>query len=442
MDAYREGLSVWVEDFLIKGVFATDGRLKVILWNRWLEEKSEIPSKKVIGKNIFEVFPEIKEKKSDRYFQQALNGQVVFLSQRFHKYLLPMPPEKDFIPYFEKMQQMVQIAPLISGWDIVGTITMIEDVTERVYKEMVLKKEAEILKKAEEDAKRERDLAQHYLNIAGVIMLILDVEGNIALINKKGCEILGYTREELLGKNWFDMFVVEKERHELNKVFQEIIKGNIELFEEYENLIRTKNGIRIIHWHNTVIRDHTGKITGTLSSGEDVTEKRRLEEAIKTMAITDELTGLYNRRGFFTLAQQQLKIAQRAGDSMLLFFLDLDNMKWINDTFGHQIGDVALKNTAEILKDTFRGSDIISRLGGDEFAVLALDAKLSDSRILINRLTDNLKKFNEHNDNGFELSLSTGYSVYNPDEPRTLDELIAEADAMMYEDKRRKRNSI
>ncbi|MCX7966629.1 MAG: diguanylate cyclase [Syntrophorhabdaceae bacterium] len=426
---------------MIKGVFVTDESLKVILWNRWLEEKSKIPAEKIIGKNILYIFSEINEKKADRYFYQALNGQAAILSHRFHKFLISLPPEKDFTNYFSQMQQTVQIAPLISGWDVVGTVTMIEDVTDRVFREMVLKKEAEVLKKAEEAAKKERDLAQHYFNIAGVIMLILDENANITLINRKGCEILGYTKEELLGKNWIDMFIVEKEKEEIKSIFGNIIKGKIEPYEEHENLIRTRtHGIRIIHWHNSIIKDDAGKIIGVLSSGEDVTEKRQLEEALKSMAITDDLTGLYNRRGFLTLAKQQLKVAQRAGDHMLLFFFDLDDMKWINDTLGHQTGDEALKQTARVLKETYRDSDIVSRLGGDEFAVLALDAKPADASVLLERLEENLKSCNESGNNGFELSLSLGFSVFNPDEPKNLDELIAEADAMMYEDKKRKKN--
>jgi len=269
---------------------------------------------------------------------------------------------------------------------------MIEDVTERVYKEMLLKKKAEILKEAEEAAKKERDLAQHYLNIVGVIIIILDENGNIGLINKRGCEILGYKKEELIGKNWFDTFIVDSEKEEVKRVFKDLMAGNIEPFEEYENLVKTRNhGIRIIHWHNTILKDSKGKITGTLSSGDDITEKKQLEEVLKSIVITDELTGLNNRRGFLTLAQQQLKIAQRAGENMLLFFIDIDNMKWINDTFGHKMGDIALKNTAKILKKTYRESDIISRLGGDEFAVLVLDTQPSNAQILIERLKENVK---------------------------------------------------
>ncbi len=439
---YKESLSNWIENYLEEGVFATDNELKIILWNRWLEERSKIPTEKVLGKRVFEVFPEIMERKADSYLHKALNGQPSMLSQRFHRYLLPLPPPDDFISYFARMQQTVYIAPLLSGMDVIGTITMIEDVTERVYREIILKREAEACRKAEEAAKRERDLAQHYLDVAGVIMLILDKNGNIVLINKKGCEILGYTQEELIGKNWFDAFIMEYEREQVKAAFESLMRGETIPFEEYENFVKTRDkGARIIHWNNVILRDAQGNITGTLSSGEDITEKRKLEDALRAMAITDELTGLYNRRGFMTLATQQVKIAQRAGDYMLLFFADLDNMKWINDTLGHKVDDEALKKAARILKETFRESDIIARMGGDEFAILAIDAKDTVANIMCERLGEKIDFYNNMGNDGFELSMSIGYARFDPAIPKTLDELIEVADAMMYEDKKSKKEA-
>lgn len=437
---YKESLSNWIENFLDEGVFTTDENLRIILWNRWLEQRSSISSEKALGKKIFELFPEIGERRADRYFYQALNGQPVILSQRFHKYLLALPPSDEFSEYFTKMQQTVSITPLLSGMDVIGTITMIEDVTERVYREMLLKKEAEASRRAEEVAKKERDLAQHYLNIAGVMLLILDVNGDIRLINRKGCQILGCNQEDIIGKNWFETFITEKDFESIRGAFESIIRGDIEPYSEYENLIKTKSGeIKIIRWNNTVLKDESGRITGTLSSGEDITEKRRLEEALKSMSITDELTGLYNRRGFLALTRQQVKIAERAGNSMLLFFADLDNMKYINDTFGHSVGDEALKRTAEILKETFRESDIISRLGGDEFAVLALDARETVAETLYKRINDNISRHNKEGGDVFKLSLSIGFSRFEPDKPKDIDGLIADADMMMYREKKRKK---
>jgi diguanylate cyclase (GGDEF)-like protein len=158
------------------------------------------------------------------------------------------------------------------------------------------------------------------------------------------------------------------------------------------------------------------------------------------MSLTDELTGLYNRRGFFTLAQQQFKVTERTKKGILLFFVDLDKMKQINDTLGHQEGDKALVEIATILKEVFRESDIIGRMGGDEFAILAIDTTDETREVLINRLHNILDDHNRLEGRNYSLSLSMGIAHYDPETPSTLDELIAQADTLMYEEKRNKQH--
>jgi diguanylate cyclase (GGDEF)-like protein/PAS domain S-box-containing protein len=170
----------------------------------------------------------------------------------------------------------------------------------------------------------------------------------------------------------------------------------------------------------------------------DITERRRMEEQLHTMSIVDELTGLYNRRGFFTLSQQQLKIAERTKKDMVLFFSDLDHMKLINDTLGHQEGDKALIEVAAVLRQTFRVTDIIGRMGGDEFAILAIDATGKTIETLMKRLHSSLDSYNKLENRQYKLILSVGIAHCDPENPASLDELIAQADALMYEEKRKK----
>ena len=172
----------------------------------------------------------------------------------------------------------------------------------------------------------------------------------------------------------------------------------------------------------------------------DMTERRQLEEKLRAMSIVDDLTGVYNRRGFITLAQQQLKLADRTRKRMDLFFIDLDGMKRINDELGHKEGDVAIVETAGILRRTFRKSDIIGRLGGDEFAVLAIDSgNGSKGEDLEGRLHAILESHNKPESRKFKLSLSVGAVSYDPDNPAALDHLIAKADKLMYEEKMSKK---
>jgi diguanylate cyclase (GGDEF)-like protein len=164
-------------------------------------------------------------------------------------------------------------------------------------------------------------------------------------------------------------------------------------------------------------------------------ERKRLEEEIRSLSLTDELTGLFNRRGFTLLAEQELKLAHRKNRTMLLFFCDVDNLKTINDTLGHAHGDLALKEVSAILKKTFREADILARVGGDEFVVLALDASVESAELLTNRIQAALEARNQQGDTTYLLSLSLGIARYDPEAPCTVSELIVQADGLMYHQK-------
>jgi diguanylate cyclase (GGDEF)-like protein/PAS domain S-box-containing protein len=164
-------------------------------------------------------------------------------------------------------------------------------------------------------------------------------------------------------------------------------------------------------------------------------ERKRSDEALQSLSLTDELTGLYNRRGFTILADQQMKQAHRMKSRMLLLFGDVDSLKTINDTLGHPQGDLALKELAAILKNTFREVDILARLGGDEFLVLAPDASRESLDVLISRLQAVLFERNQKGDRPYQLTLSVGIGSYDPENPCTLGELITQADDLMYKQK-------
>jgi len=160
-----------------------------------------------------------------------------------------------------------------------------------------------------------------------------------------------------------------------------------------------------------------------------------LDRELRSLALTDDLTCLYNRRAFLALAGQQLRVARRNAQSLLLFFADVDNLKEINDTYGHQGGDLALIRTADALEQTFRNSDVIARLGGDEFAILALEASGENREVILRRLEKNIKGSNA-GESRYELSLSVGMSRFDPKHPVSLGKLIATADEAMYEEKK------
>jgi len=174
-----------------------------------------------------------------------------------------------------------------------------------------------------------------------------------------------------------------------------------------------------------------------------VIEIKKLQEKLQQTSITDELTGLLNRRGFMEMAENYLKIFARNGNQSLLLFADMDNLKEINDKFGHQVGDEALSNIGTILTNTFRTTDIISRMGGDEFAVLCTtNVEAYQYPMVLERINDHLAEWNNRADRKYHLSLSIGVTEYNQDNPLTLDEMLASADSKMYMAKNKKKQDL
>ena len=160
-----------------------------------------------------------------------------------------------------------------------------------------------------------------------------------------------------------------------------------------------------------------------------------LRAELSSLAITDELTGLYNRRGFLSLTERQLKLGRRSGREMLLFFIDVDGLKHINDSFGHSEGDLALTRTAEVLGKTFRDSDVLARLGGDEFAALAIEASGHTEATVMARLRRNLEMVST-NESRYLLSLSLGVVRFDPRTASSLDLVMLQADRAMYQAKK------
>jgi two-component system, cell cycle response regulator len=173
-------------------------------------------------------------------------------------------------------------------------------------------------------------------------------------------------------------------------------------------------------------------------------ERHRVQSSLRSQALVDDLTGLYNLRGFRLLAEQHLKLIDRSGGHILVVCVDVDELKYINDHFGHQEGNRALAEAAEILKGCFRQSDVIGRLGGDEFAVLVTNAEDSAAERIRTRLLRKLKDANSLSERDYDLSLSVGIisagsagaSLGN------LAHLLARADALMYEEKRKKLSGL
>ncbi len=449
-----------------------------------------------------------------------------------------------------------------------------------------------------------------YFNLAQVLMVILDSNGRIENLNDRACEILGVSREEAIGLNWFESFVPPESREKVKEVFRKVMSGELNEVGEYENEILTRKGEkRIVRWRNTCIRDLDGRVRGTLSSGLDVTEevlmkkeleksvkfyeflvdltwnvlrygwseeilkkilkkavemlpnvhagsvvtrvgenyrysamvgydfeklknvrfppdkirefateprvvrwrdrmmvndadeetvkllkkygktneieatlifpitlngeieaymtldnfeskdaftetdikmakvfqahmrvllwKDMLEKSMRYLADHDFLTGVLNRRAFTERLEKNLSLAKRNGRKLSVVYIDMNDFKGINDTYGHDCGDKVLTDFCGRLSCVLRESDDVGRIGGDEFVILLNDADANGARSFISRLKEALETpVTKCGDKRISISISVGYATY-PDDGEDVEKLIMIADERMYKDKRR-----
>jgi diguanylate cyclase (GGDEF)-like protein/PAS domain S-box-containing protein len=307
--------------------------------------------------------------------------------------------------------------------DIVGSIETLEDMTDRIFAERNL----------QESEEKYRSLINN-LNV-GIYRSAAEQQGRFIQANPSVARIFGYNSVDEFMQVWVkDLYQDPGERKKfMDTISQTGTVTGMELrlkrkdgkpFHASVTARANCNEIGDIRWIDGVI--------------EDITDRKRMEEEILTLAVTDQLTGLYNRRGFIALSEQQLRIAERTESRLLLLFADLDGMKWINDNLGHLKGDEALIGVADILKKVFREADIVARVGGDEFAVLALGTSAEYPEILKDRLQQQIDLYNRREKRDYQLSLSVGIVDSDPKGNVSIDDLMSRADERMYENKKGK----
>jgi diguanylate cyclase (GGDEF)-like protein/PAS domain S-box-containing protein len=309
----------------------------------------------------------------------------------------------------------VNMIPVYGQGKITGLQSICRDITKRKQSDDLLKETKETL------------LTLFQASPTGIITI--DLEEKVTLWNPAAENIFGWQEAEVLGRSL--PFIPPDKRNEYLALRERVFGG--QSFRGIEFHCQRKNGSPIdVSFSMAPLRDATGKIVGMMGTTVDITERKLMEEEIREMSMRDPLTGLYNRRGFFTLIEQQLKDIVRSKRMMTLTFIDVDEMKSINDTLGHDAGDKALIDTAIILRQTLREADITARIGGDEFAIIATDVKELNTDALSDRLQKNIDTFNATESRPYKIALSWGTAIYNPECPVSLDELISVADRFMY----------
>jgi diguanylate cyclase (GGDEF)-like protein/PAS domain S-box-containing protein len=293
----------------------------------------------------------------------------------------------------------------------------------------------------EELRKSEEKIRQMAESIKEVFWLFDWIEQKVIYVSPAYEQIWGRSVQDLYDR--YDEWAESIHPEDLDfarKSFESIVHTGGGEERDYR-IVRPDGEVRWISDKGYAICDEDGKVCRIAGTAEDITERKLMEEELRALSLTDTLTGLYNRRGFHALAEQQLKMADRLKKGIFMLYADIDNLKGINDTFGHHEGDRVLRETANIFKENFRDSDIIARVSGDEFVIIPLGASGDNVEIVSTRLQECLDVHNAKNPRGYKLSVSAGLAYYDPENPVSVDDLVSQADKAMYKQKKHKQKT-
>jgi len=262
-----------------------------------------------------------------------------------------------------------------------------------------------------------------------------DTQGRYLSVSTGYASLVGYKPDELIGKE-YSVIIHPDDREtmqERNEYMQREGRAEVELRAVHKDGAQSYMHIFMVATH-----DQNHDLIGQYCFMKDISERKRAEVALHSMSFFDDLTGLHNRRGFFELANQQLKLARRSKKELMLYFFDVDGMKQINDEYGHRESDAALVRVAQILRSTFRDSDVVGRLGGDEFAAIAIDVGVNGDAVITERLHKDLLHHNMLAGLAYKLEVSVGAVRCDTDSDVAVEELMVQADRLMYQNKQTK----
>ncbi len=284
-----------------------------------------------------------------------------------------------------------------------------------------------------------RETEEHFRNAfdyAAIGMALVSPQGAWLRVNRSLCNLIGYTENEMLDSNFQAVTHPDDIGNDLANLYR-LLQSETPTSQVEKRYVHRDGEVVWALNSVSLVRDADDNPAHFIFQIQDITERKRAEAALQSLSLVDELTGLYNRRGFLAVTDQHVAAIRRDNKIPIVLYADLDGLKQINDSYGHHEGDRALAAAAQILKETFRSSDILARLGGDEFVALAAIEEDEGAESLTDRLREQFDASNAVRSRPYNLSVSVGVAHFE-DDRYSIEDLMAQADHAMYEEKRLK----
>ncbi len=331
---------------------------------------------------------------------------------------------------------LVTLSPLAGSGDRPdGFVVVAKDITE--------------MEAARETLRRERDFMRGIIETGGLFIVGINLaDGRITLFNHGAEKISGWSRDEVVGRPFAEVFVEAPRRPRMERLLEAIRRGDRTSVGQHESVILTKGGRRrCISWAYSATSDEEGRRGYVVAFGQDVTARRRIQASLRRakrelevanrslarLASTDYLTGLLNRRQADQLLHRELARARRAASPLTVVMMDLDRFKAINDTRGHEAGDRCLQHVGALLRERLRATDVVARYGGEEFLLVLPETGIEEAAVLVDQLRRRvMDQPAVHGDEPIRLTLSAGLAAFELHRPADAETLVRRADEAMY----------
>jgi diguanylate cyclase (GGDEF)-like protein/PAS domain S-box-containing protein len=398
---------------------------RISYWNRELlnefansgyEEWFGFTPEQMLGRHFRDVIGEDRYQANQSHIDAVLRGEPQLFEREF-------TDTRGIVHYAQ-----ISYTPDISGGQIRGFVAQVTDITQRRQSEQEL----------HESEQRFRNVLEN----APIGMALVALDNHFKQVNQAFCRISGYTWEELLRLTTSDITHPDDNQN-YQAIVQRLKDGEIDAYEIEKRYLHKNGDIVWIQLTASLLRDDSGEPYQIIKQVQDISRRKQLEFDLERQAHTDYLTGLANRRHFLELAEHEFAHVRRYGSGLAVAMLDLDHFKNINDSHGHQVGDIVLRTLAGLCRQMLRKVDVIGRIGGEEFAILFPKTDIQEAHEIVERLRIAIANQDvPTKESGLiRFTASIGIAAYTPSDTG-IDSLMNRADKALYEAKMTGRNCV